>query len=179
MAEVKIRQAVSTDILELVKLDHGCETSHVWQLNSNAGTDQIETQLREIKLPRALHLAYPRRPENLLDTWTRHTLFLVAVCDGNLTGYLILDRHQDLQSAVVSDLVVTPLMRRQGIATALLIAAQEWVKKQGITRFMLEVPAKAHPCIELARKLHFENNGYIDRYYSNQDIAMFFVNLLK
>jgi len=179
MAEVKIRQAISTDILELVKLDHSYETTHVWQLNSNAGTDQIETQLREIKLPRSLHMAYPRRPELLMDTWTRHTLVLVAVCDGKIPGYLILDQRSDLQSAVVSDLVVAPHMRRQGIATALLVSAQEWVKKQGMTRFMLEIPAKAHPCIELARKLYFENNGYIDRYYSNHDIAMFFVNILK
>jgi GNAT superfamily N-acetyltransferase len=179
MAEVEIRQAISIDILELVKFDHGCETTHVWQLDSNINDIQIETFLREIKLPRSLHLAYPRRPELILDTWTRHTLFLVAICNGKISGYLILDQRQDLKSAMVSDLVVNTPMRRQGIATALIFAAQEWAKKQNMTRFMLEVPAKAHPYQELARKLNFENNGYIDNFYSNQDIAMFFVKPLK
>jgi hypothetical protein len=34
MAEVAIRQAISSDITELVNFDHSCETTHVWQLSS-------------------------------------------------------------------------------------------------------------------------------------------------
>lgn len=179
MAEVEIRLAISSDITEIIKIDHSCETTHVWQLTNNTINGQLENQLREIKLPRSLRLAYPRRPEILMDTWTRHTLFLVAVCEGKVSGYLILDKKDDLECGMVSDLVVTPQMRRQGIASALLLSAQEWLKKRGATRLMLEIPAKNYPGIELAKKLHFENNGYIDNYFANQDIALFFINYLK
>lgn len=179
MAEVAIRQAISSDITELVNFDHSCETTHVWQLSSTVSDYQMEIQLREIKLPRSLRLAYPRHPENLKDTWTKHTLFLVAAVEGKLAGYLILDRRDDLKSATVSDLVVNTPFRRQGIASALVISAQEWLKKQDVTRFILEIPAKNHPGIALAQKLNFENNGFIDHYYSNQDILLTFVNFLK
>jgi hypothetical protein len=61
----------------------------------------MEIQLREIKLPRSLRLAYPRHPENLKDTWTKHTLFLVAAVEGKLAGYLILDRRMNSVATVM------------------------------------------------------------------------------
>lgn len=179
MAEIDIRPAISSDIQGLIKLDHSCETSYVWQLSSNISREQIETQLHRIKLPRSLKLSYPRQPELLLDTWIKHTLFLVARCEGALSGYLILDQINELKSARVSDLVVTPEFRRQGIASALVLSAQNWLKKRGVTRFQLEIPAKNHAGVELARKLQFQPNGYIDNYYIDQEMVLLFVNILK
>lgn len=179
MAEIEIRPAISNDIAVLESFDHTCDTTHVWQLNNNISKDHINVDLKEVRLPRVLHLAYPRRAESIKDTWTQHTLFLVARCEENLVGYLILDENVDQESAVIRDVVVTPHMRRQGIATTLIFAAQDWLKKRGITRLIMEIPAKNHPTIELVRKLRFEFSGLADRYYANHDMAFFFVNLLK
>lgn len=179
MAEIEIRPAISNDIAVLEGFDHSCETTHVWQLTNIINKDHINVDLKEIRLPRVLHLAYPRREESLKDTWTKHTLFLVARCEDNLVGYLILDENVDQESAVIRDVVVTPLLRRQGIATTLLFAAQDWLKKRGTTRLILEIPAKNHPMIALVRKLRFEFSGMADRYYANHDMAFFFVSLLK
>jgi len=179
MAEVEIRPAVSSDITILEKFDHTIETTHVWQVESSITKEHINIQLGEVRLPRLLRLNYPRRAESLKDTWTHHLLFLVARCDGDLVGYLILDDNSDLLSAVVRDLVVSMPMRRQGIATALILAAQDWVKRRGMTRLVIELPAKNHAMIELARKLRFVYAGMIDNYYANRDMAFFFVNQLK
>lgn len=179
MAEIEIRPAISNDIAELEGFDHTCETTHVWQLNTNIGRENINVELKEIRLPRVLQLAYPRRAESIKDTWTKHTLFLVARFEDHLVGYLILDENADQESAFIRDIVVTPHMRRQGIATALIYAAQDWLKRRGITRLILEVPAKNHPMIELLRKLRFEFSGMADRFYANHDMAFFFVTLLK
>lgn len=179
MAEVEIRPAVSSDIPVLEKFDHTIETTHVWQVDNTLTKEHISIQMSEVRLPRILRLNYPRRAESLKDTWTHHLLFLVARCDGNLVGYLILDENRDLLSAVVHDLVVTMPMRRQGIATALILAAQDWVKKRGMTRLVIELPAKNHAMIELARKLRFVFAGAIDNFYANRDMAFFFVNQLK
>jgi ribosomal protein S18 acetylase RimI-like enzyme len=70
-------------------------------------------------------------------------------------------------------------MRRQGIASALILAAQEWLKSKGVARLMIEVPAKNHPMIELLRKLRFEFCGLADGYYPNHDMAFFYVHALK
>ena len=179
MAEIEIRPAVSTDINVLESMDHSCETTHVWQINNHVTQNQVVFDLKEVRLPRVLNLAYPRRAESLKDSWTLHTLFLVARSEGNLVGYLILDGNPDLESAVIRDVVVDLPMRRQGIATALIMAAQDWLKKQGVTRMIMEVPAKNHPMIELMRKLRFEFAGLVDNYYANQDVAFFYVYQLR
>lgn len=179
MTEIEIRPAISNDITVLESFDHSCETTHVWQLSNNINKDHIDIDLKEVRLPRVLHLAYPRRAESIKDTWTQHTLFLVALVEDNPVGYLILDENVDQESAVIRDVVVTTHMRRQGIATTLIYAAQDWLKRSGITRLILEVPAKNHPTVELMRKLRFEFSGMADRFYSNHDMAFFFVSLLK
>lgn len=179
MAEIEIRPAISSDIPELLKFDHSCETTHVWQMNSGYANNQLEIHLSEIRLPRILRLMYPKKTAGMVDTWTKHTLFLVARSEERLVGYLVLDEDAEQQSAIVHDLVVDTPVRRQGIGSALVLASQEWLKKRGATRFFLEVPAKNHAGIELANKLHFEFSGYNDNHYNNRDIALYFVNILK
>jgi ribosomal protein S18 acetylase RimI-like enzyme len=179
MAEVEIRPAVSTDITILEGFDHTCETTHVWQFNHQVSRDRVVYDLREVRLPRVLRLEYPRRASSLKDTWTQHSLFLVARSEGELVGYLILDQEPDLDSAVIRDIVVDLPYRRQGIATALILAAKEWLIKIGVTRLVFEVPAKNHPMIELMRKLHINFMGLTDNYYANHDCAFFYTHLLK
>ncbi len=179
MAEVEIRPAVSSDISALEKFDHTSETTHVWRVDGSITKERIANELNEVRLPRVLRLNYPRRAEPLKDTWTRHLLFLIASCEGNLAGYLTLDEDIDKLSAVVHDLVVDTPFRRQGIATALIFSAQDWVRRRGMTRLVLEVPAKNHAMVEFARKLRFGYAGMIDNYYQNGDMALFYMSALK
>lgn len=179
MAEVEIRPAVSSDISALEKFDHTSETTQVWRVDGSITKERIATELNEVKLPRVLRLSYPRRGEPLKDTWTRHLLFLIASCEGNPAGYLTLDEDIDKLSAAVHDLVVNLPFRRQGIATALIITAQDWVKRRGMTRLVLEVPAKNHAMVELATKLRFGYTGMIDNFYHNGDMALFYMSALK
>ena len=179
MAEIEIRPAVSTDIAVLEGFDHSIETTHVWQINNQIAKERVNYDLREVRLPRVLQLDYPRRAESIKDTWTRHSLFLVARYEGDLVGYLILDEEPNLGSAAIRDIVVDLPFRRQGIATALILAAKEWLKKLAISRLVFEVPAKNHPMIELMRKLRVNFSGLVDNYYENNDIAFFYVHLLK
>jgi ribosomal protein S18 acetylase RimI-like enzyme len=77
------------------------------------------------------------------------------------------------------DLVVTPEVRRQGAASALLMAAQAWAVERGVRRIVLETQSKNHPCIRLAQKYGYEFCGYNDQYYPTQDVALFFGRALK
>jgi ribosomal protein S18 acetylase RimI-like enzyme len=115
----------------------------------------------------------------LKDTWTQHSLFLVARSEGELVGYMILDEEPDHDAAVIRDIVVDLPYRRQGIATALIVAAKEWLTKIGVTKLVFEVPAKNHPMIELMRKLRINFMGLTDNYYANNDCAFFYTHLLK
>ena len=179
MAEIEIRPAVASDIVILEKIDHSSETTHVWRIDSNVTSENMSMHSNKARLPRALKLSYPRRNDSLRDTWTHHLLFLIARCGNELVGYLTLDANSDLLSAVVRDLVVSVPMRRQGIGSALVLSAQDWVKKRGMTRLVLEVPAKNHAYNEFARKLRFNYSGLMDNYYANHEMVLFYLNILK
>ena len=55
-----------------------------------------------------------------------------------------------------------------------LRAAQTWASERDSNQLMLEMQSKNYPAICLANKLGYEFCGYSDRYYPNQDIALFF-----
>jgi len=77
-------------------------------------------------------------------------------------------------TAWVDNLAVATAYRRQGIGTALLNKAGEWARQRGLRRLMLEIQTKNHPAICFCQKNGFAFCGFNDRYYTNQDIALFF-----
>ncbi|MHC1741338.1 MAG: N-acetyltransferase family protein [Anaerolineaceae bacterium] len=178
MAEIEIRPAISSDLPVLFKIDHTVETTHVWQMDTNSDQAEIEIRFREIRLPRGVRLEYPQNVQELADTWTRKNLFLVAALQGQPIAYLTIEIGQS-KAARVTDLVVGERNRRQGIASAMLLAAGDWAAQQKIKRMVLEVQAKNHAAIQLARKLGYEFCGYCDDYFANHDIAVFFMVSLK
>lgn len=178
MPEIEIRPAISSDLTALIKLEHFVETTHVWQMDVNSDHDQIEVRFREIRLPRGATLEYPRRAEDMADTWTRKHLFLSAIHQGQPIAYLALEIEQTL-TARITDLVVSDKFRRQGVASALLLSAKDWAKQRGLKRIVLEMQAKNHAAIQLARKMGYEFCGFCDDYFANHDIGVFFIALTK
>jgi ribosomal protein S18 acetylase RimI-like enzyme len=74
---------------------------------------------------------------------------------------------------------VAASQRRKGIGSRLVLAAQAWARQHGHDRLVLEMQSKNQPAIKLAHKLAFDFAGYNDRYYENQDIALFFAKRLS
>jgi ribosomal protein S18 acetylase RimI-like enzyme len=99
---------------------------------------------------------------------------LVATSAVQPIGYAALIEPPSSE-AWISDLVVVPRWRRQGVGRALLVAAQRWAAEQGHRRLFLETQSKNYPAIHLALKQGYTFCGYNDHYYSTQDIALFFV----
>jgi GNAT superfamily N-acetyltransferase len=178
MPSIDIRPAISSDIPHLIQFDHTVETTHVLQMESTAANGNMDIVFKETRLPRSLVLPYPKPFEFMIDSWTRHGLFLVARLDGKLVGYLILEIFADTKTGLVTDLVVDAASRRLGIASGLIISTRNWLKKKGMQRENLVAQAKNHAGITLARKLKMDYCGYQDHYYLNQDTALFFTSVL-
>jgi ribosomal-protein-alanine N-acetyltransferase len=160
-------------------MDHSSFSDYVWQLELRREAGQISSIFREVRLPRSVAVAYPRDPMSLSELWTRRDAVLVAVDEGVPVGYLALVEERASASARVTDLVVTPERRRQGIGSSLLTAAQAWAVERNIQRLVLEMQSKNQPCIRLAQKFGYEFCGYNDQYYPTQDVALFFGRALK
>ena len=174
MAEIDIRPAISTDIPKMISLDHNYATGHVWQMTLDLTDIQTQVSFREVRLPREVHVNYPRIPRRMLDDWTKRDLLLLAEEDGIVRGYISVRSGLAPASAWVEDLAVDRIYRRNGIASALVLAAQDWCGKKGIHRLTLEMQPKNYPAIQFAYKLGFEFSGYNDQYYRDQEIAIFF-----
>jgi ribosomal protein S18 acetylase RimI-like enzyme len=179
MPEIEIRPASEDEIPELVEMDHSYKSQYVWQMDRSQDEGQIIVNFREIRLPRPVTVEYPRPPSHLLRDWTDYSAVLVGVLEDYVVGYISISEGLSPTTAWVTDLVVAPHARRKGIASALVLAAEDWAKKRNNRRMILEMQSKNTPAIRLALKIGFEFCGYNDHYYSNQDIALFFAQFLR
>jgi GNAT superfamily N-acetyltransferase len=174
MPEVEIRRALATDIPILMAIDHACQTDYVWQMDVQREEDQFGAIFREIRLPRPVTVPYPREVAALPDSWNRRAGMLVAMIGEQEIGYI---RMSDLilpHTAWLTDIVVSPRFRRQGVGTALILAAQSWALDRKDNRVLMEMASKNNPAVCLAHKLGYEFCGYNDLYYETKDIALFF-----
>ncbi len=174
MPEIQIRPAFSSDIPKMTSLDHNYSTDRVWQMTLDITEIQTQISFREVRLPREVHVNYPRLPRLLADTWTEKHLLLLAEQGEQVYGYLSLRLDLAPSSAWIEDLVVDRISRQQGIGSALVLAAQDWCGRKGVHRLILEMQPKNYPAIQFASKLGFEFSGYNDQYYHHQEIALFF-----
>ena len=106
-------------------------------------------------------------------------MMYTVILDQELVGYVSL-LERGIDSAVcVTDLVVSMGNRRQGVASALLAAVQDWAAERSLRRIILEMQSKNLPAIRFSQKFGYEFCGYNDQYYLTQDVTLFFAKSLK
>lgn len=175
MPEIEIRPVNESDIAALVNIDHSYTSGYVWQMDPHLESGQSGAVFRQVRLPRKTRVDYPRPVHALARHWKDYSGVLVAVLSGEPVGYASLVENIFPLSTSALDLAVVPRLRQKGIGSALLLASLEWTKDQTKSyRLILEMQPKNFPAINLAKKLGFEFCGYIDNYFTNRDIAIFF-----
>ena len=179
MIDFEIHPTTASDLARLMALDHSIRSESVWQLELRRETGQLFATFREVRLPRPILLAYPHDPFALADDWKHRAPMLTAIAGPEPIGY-ISGMEQAAASLVrITDVVVAPQVRRQGVGSAMLEAAEKWATKRGNRRTMIELPSKNLPAIRLAQKHGYEFCGYNDHYFLSQDVALYFVRALK
>ena len=181
MAEIQVRPAADTDLAWIAAVDNSYSTDYVWQVDirDDASLGQIQATFRPVRLPRSMRVSMQREPDWLTMAWERRVCFLVAEQDGHMKGYLNLALALVPETAWVTDFGVERRFRRSGVGTVLLTAAAQWARTNRLKRLVLEMQSKNHPAISFAQKHGFVFSGYNDRYYPNQDVALFFGMVLK
>lgn len=179
MPEIEIRPATSADLPALIAIDHNYMSDYVWQMERVQEDGRLDISFREVRLPRSVRVDYPRQPQTLADDWTQRPGLLVALLKGEPVGYTSLMLNVAPLTAWMSDLVVKRRLRRQGIGSLLVLAAQEWGSQQECRYVVMEMQTKNMPAIRLAQKLGFDFCGYNDRYFANHDIGLFFAKSLR
>lgn len=178
MPEIEIRPGNSADIPELMALEHGYTSDHVWQIDIQRGEGQVLASLRETRLPRSARVESPYRGQKLTDEWKQRAALLVATLEKRPVGYVSIRSDIVPATAWIDDLVVLRRVRRQGIGTALLLSAQTWASSHDCRRMIVEMQSKNYPAICLVQKLGYDFSGYHERYFGNLDIALFFSKIM-
>jgi ribosomal protein S18 acetylase RimI-like enzyme len=65
------------------------------------------------------------------------------------------------------------------VASALLMAAQNWAAGRSVRRIIMELQSKNLPAIRLSQKFGYDFCGYNDHYYLTQDVVLFFSKAIK
>jgi len=179
MPEIQIRPTIANDLVRLMGFDHSTTSEAVWQLELRRDTGQVSAVFREVRLPRSISVTYPHNVFALADDWVKRSMMYTASISQEPVGYIsLIERGIDKVASVI-DLVVNLEVRRQGIGSALLAAAQDWATTRSHRRLFLEMQSKNLPGIRLVQKFGYEFCGYNDHYYLTQDVALFFTKSLK
>jgi ribosomal protein S18 acetylase RimI-like enzyme len=175
-----IRPADISDLNACIALDPSFQTDHVWQMEEREEGGAIMVAFRTARLPRTMHVAYPRDCANLVEDWEQGGCVLVAEGeDGEILGFLSMMPQGWHGTCRIHHLVVDCRCRRQGVGSALLSAAAQWARERGLVRLTAEAQTKNHPAICFYQKHGLTFCGFNDRYYANQDIALFFALSLR
>jgi GNAT superfamily N-acetyltransferase len=177
--EIAIRPIEEADLPFLMGLEHSCQTLAVWQLDRVVEEHRWGGAFRLARRPRPVHVEYPQRVADLPQRWQAADLALTALFQNQPVAYVTLKQRREADVFWVEDLVTRLDLRRQGIATALLLACRSWALQGGGKAMAMEVPAKNVPMIELASQLGYVFSGYREAYYANQEIAAFFFHCLR
>jgi ribosomal-protein-alanine N-acetyltransferase len=93
------------------------------------------------------------------------SLWIVAECDGTVAGYV--GSQSVLGEADMMNLAVSPLFRRQGVASGLVEALIKHLKERDVHVLVLEVRASNEPAIRLYEKYGFVQVGRRPNYYAH------------
>jgi len=179
MPAIEIRPAVLNDLPALSAIEHSFETLYTWQMDRNIDESQVMVNFREIRLPRPVRVEYPRSLDFLGGDGFQQSVILTALLGGSPVGYLRMKEEQEPRTAWIKDLGIRKDARRQGIASVLILAAQDWAAQRTLKRVIIEAQSRNVAAIRLIAKLGYEFCGYNDHYYASQDIALFFARYLR
>jgi ribosomal protein S18 acetylase RimI-like enzyme len=179
MPEIEIKPANNADLSMYINMDHSYQTDYVWQMDRIFNEGQMTIQFREIRLPRPVKVEYPYSSSQLSMMWNQSPVVLTAYMKGSPVGYVYLEEDELPQTGWIKGLAVNKEDRRQGIASGLILAAQEWALQRNLRRLSIPIQSKNYPALRMFLKIGYEFCGYQDNYFSNRDIGLFFSRFLR
>jgi len=174
MPEIEIRAVKQDDLSSMIELDHSYQTDHMLQIQMNNDESTPGASFRKVRLPRMSTIQYPRNEEDLIKSWQLSSSIFVGIIKNEFVAYIGLEEIPSSFLVRVRDIVVSPDHRRLGIASGLILAAEKWAASRNFSMMIMEMQPKNNPAISLARKLGYAFSGFQNKYFPNQDMAIFF-----
>lgn len=94
-----------------------------------------------------------------------HARFLVAVCDGEVSGYI--GAHNILGEVYITNVAVSEKHRRKGMGEKLINSLISLCESENAEFITLEVRESNKPAINLYKKMNFKDVGKRKNFYEN------------
>jgi putative acetyltransferase len=155
VSPIRVRVAVPSDAARVVELASAVASEAEGWLLADATWRSVGEERRYIR-------TVQRHPDAAL---------LVAEADDAIVGRLSIMRDRHPSSAHVADigLMVAASRRRQGIGSALMVAAESWARSAAITKIELHVLPHNAAAIALYEKLGYQREGFRVAHYRRSD----------
>jgi ribosomal protein S18 acetylase RimI-like enzyme len=177
-----IRDGHEADIQPALQLDHQYESDFVWQVQVERDELQFcQMTFRAERLPRTLVATCPASEARIqVARRSEHCFLVAAERDGNsILAYLCMMSNPAHKVAHITDLIVDRAYRRMRIGSKLLNVARRWAKEHGHERLQVEMQTRNYPAISFCQASGLTFCGYNERYFEQQEIAVFFGQPLR
>jgi len=174
MAKLKILVATRTHMEKMIAMDHRVNSLYSYRLQTSQDSQGWGLTFHRVKLPREVTIKYPLDENSLLRSWADADLIYAGMLDDLLVAYVTIEAKSLPKTARICDLVVTPEVRLNGVATTMIAACEDWAAKKHLDRVLIEIPMRNFPGVSLALKCGYEQCGFLDQYFPNSDPALFF-----
>ncbi len=179
MPEIDIRQVTQKDTPVLNNFEHGYYSQYVWQMGLDQDAHGLSVNFRRVRLPRRVMVSYPRSREEIFSEYEGEGIFLAAELNQVVVGYIKVALDRERHTAWIRDLIVSAPMRRQGIASGLIVAVINLLSRKHYSYVILALQAKNDPAIKCVEKIGFSFSGFRDHYFSNGELALFYHRFIR
>lgn len=176
---ILVRPAEEQDLPLCLLLDHSSSSDYVWQVEAREDQGALLYSFRMVRLPRSMPIITPHDSTVMETAIQSGECLLVAEVGEHIAGYVLIRPDHACGTAWVRQLVVDRPLRRQRVGSTLLHEAQQWARASNLARITVETQTKNHPAIAFCQRHGLTLCGFNDRYYPNQDIALFFTQSLR
>ncbi|MFN8529985.1 MAG: GNAT family N-acetyltransferase [Anaerolineae bacterium] len=180
---IVIRDGMEADLPRCLELDHSYSTDTVWQMQMyhEEHLDEYQISLRRERLPRTIEVSRSGDETHLRLALPADQCFLVAVNrdTDQIVGYLTMMHNAIHHIGDVQEIVIDRPHRRSEVGTRLVNVARRWAKEHQIIRMTVHTQTKNYPAMAFLQQLGFTFCGFNDRFFPNQDIAVFFTQSLR
>ncbi len=104
-------------------------------------------------------------------SWMEGVTYFAARRDGHVVG--VLGCELEHGSCHLVDLAVDPEARRQGVASALIVAAMDWAKRSNALEVWVEVLARFTAAAALFTHREFVECGVLHKHHWYEDVRVF------
>jgi GNAT superfamily N-acetyltransferase len=175
---MQIRRAIVGDADRCRRLDGSYQAESVWHIIEKKVESRTEVVLERTRLPRTIEAVYPCGLADLTGECRTSECFLVADQMTKVIGCLDLWVHRWSLTGWVEYGVVDRNYRGQGVGSQLVESAEIWARSARLKRITIPVQTKNDSAITFCLKQGYHFSGYIDRYFSNDDIGLLYSKLI-